>query len=93
MEAFALGCPVVASAVPGGAEQLGNAALLHSADDEHALADAVLSLRVAGVRNGLVAAGRRHAARARWGDYAKGIIASLDKFARIRRCWGATVPG
>jgi glycosyltransferase involved in cell wall biosynthesis len=93
MEAFALGCPVVASAVPGAAEQLGNAAILHSADDERALADAVLSLRVAGVRNGLVVAGRRHAARARWDDYAKGIIASLDKFARIRRCWGVTVPG
>jgi hypothetical protein len=40
-----------------------------------------------------VVAGRRHAARARWDDYAKGIIASLDKFARIRRCWGVTVPG
>ncbi|WP_407166049.1 glycosyltransferase family 4 protein [Bradyrhizobium sp. ORS 111] len=89
MEAFALGCPVVASAIPGASEQLGNAALLHPPTDEQALADAIISLRDAEVRNALVAAGRRHATRAHWDDYAKGIVASLDRFARIRRCWGA----
>jgi glycosyltransferase involved in cell wall biosynthesis len=89
MEAFALGCPVVASAIPGAAEQLGNAALFHPAADEHALANAILSLRSTALRKALVAAGRSHATAARWNDYARGIIASLDRFAGIRRCWGA----
>ena len=87
LEAFALGCPVVASDVPGAREQLGDAALLHPPADEHALADAVLSLRDAGVRERKIAAGRARSRCLTWEDHARGILASLDEFAAIRRAW------
>src|SRR5262249_4054909 len=44
LEAFALGCPVIASALPGTAEQLGDAALLFDPSDEDALASHIANL-------------------------------------------------
>lgn len=87
LEAFALGCPVVASDVPGAKEQLGDAALLYPPSDAEALANAILSLRDKQLRAKMIAAGRAAAAKTSWDDYARGIIASLDEFAPIRRAW------
>lgn len=87
LEAFALGCPVLASAVPGASEQLGDAALLFRPEDEGALADAILMLRDASLRGRMVEAGFRRALRWTWDDYARGVIESLDEFAQIRRAW------
>jgi len=87
LEAFGLGCPVVASDVPGAREQLGDAAILFPPTNEYALADAILSLRDAAARQRLVEAGRKVATSSSWEDYAKGIIESLDDFAALRRTW------
>jgi glycosyltransferase involved in cell wall biosynthesis len=87
LEAFGIGCPVVASDVPGAREQLGEAAMLFPPTDENALAEAILSLRNAETREKFITAGRIVAARYSWDDYAKGIIKSLDEFAAIRRVW------
>ena len=43
LEAFALGCPVIASRVPGTQEQLGDAALLFNPADPEELANAILA--------------------------------------------------
>jgi glycosyltransferase involved in cell wall biosynthesis len=88
LEAFALGCPVIAPAVSGAVEQLGDAALIFPPADEKTLADYIIKLRDENVRARLIEAGRRHIREsASWDDYAGGVIDSLDKFARIRRAW------
>jgi glycosyltransferase involved in cell wall biosynthesis len=87
LEAFALGCPVVASRVPGAEEQLGDAALLFDPEDEGSLAARVLELRDAGLRARQIDAGRTRARRGNWDEYAAGMIAGLDEFAHIRRAW------
>ena len=89
LEAFALGCPVVAAAAPGVREQLGEAALFFPPADEQSLADQLLSLRDPPTRARLIALGRERARACTWEDYARGMIASIDEFARIRRAWPA----
>ncbi len=88
LEAFALGCPVVASAVPGSEEQLGDAALLFAPHDEQELARHILTLRDANTRAQLISKGeKRTRGGSTWDDYASGLIKSLDDFASIRRAW------
>jgi glycosyltransferase involved in cell wall biosynthesis len=88
LEAFALGCPVVASAVPGSEEQLGDAALLFAPQDEQELARHILTLRDPDVRAQLTAKGRERTREGwTWEDYAGGLIKSLNDFASIRRVW------
>jgi glycosyltransferase involved in cell wall biosynthesis len=87
LEAFAIGCPVLASDVPGAREQLGDAAIFFSPADERTLAGAIMSLREPGLRERLVRAGHARAQMNTWDEYAKGIIDSLDEFAAVRRTW------
>jgi glycosyltransferase involved in cell wall biosynthesis len=87
VEAFALGCPVVASAVPGASEQLGDAALLFPPEDDSALADAILKLRDPDLRARMIEAGASRVRQWTWDDYARGVIESVDQFARVRRTW------
>lgn len=87
LEAFALGCPVVASDIPGAREQLGDAAILVPPTDERAWAKAILGLRDAATRDHMVAAGREAAARLTWDDYAEKMIGAVENFAAIRRTW------
>jgi glycosyltransferase involved in cell wall biosynthesis len=87
LEAFAIGCPVLASDVPGAREQLGDAAMFFSATDERGLADAILSLRDKETREHLIKAGRERAFVRTWEKYAWDIIESLNDFAAIRRTW------
>jgi glycosyltransferase involved in cell wall biosynthesis len=87
LEAFALGCPVLAADVPGAREQLGKAAIFFPPTDERRLADAILSLRSQDTRQRLVRAGHVRARVRSWDQYARDIIESLDEFAAIRRAW------
>jgi glycosyltransferase involved in cell wall biosynthesis len=88
LEAFALGCPVIASAVPGSDEQLGDAALLFAPHDEQDLARHILTLRDANTRAQLISKGdKRVRDGSSWDDYIGTLIKSLDEFALIRRAW------
>jgi len=88
LEAFALGCPVIAAAVSGSEYQLKDAALLFDPKDERALARLILQLHAdPALRNRLVAAGRQRAQSWRGDQYIEGLLALIDDFAAIRRCW------
>jgi glycosyltransferase involved in cell wall biosynthesis len=87
LEAFALGCPVVASDVPGASEQMGDAALLVSPTDPAAMAAAVRHLEDEGERGRRVELGRRRANELTAEGYVRGVLGFLDEFEHIRRCW------
>jgi glycosyltransferase involved in cell wall biosynthesis len=87
LEAFALGCPVVASDIPGAREQMGDAALLVPVVDARAAADAVRALEDQGERERLIAAGRDRAAALTAEGYVAGALGFIDRFAAVRRCW------
>jgi glycosyltransferase involved in cell wall biosynthesis len=87
LEAFALGCPVVAARVSS-AEQLGEAALIVDETDERAFAAALHDLRVnPDLRADLISKGRRRAAVFTAKDLAQAIFDMLDEFEPIRECW------
>jgi glycosyltransferase involved in cell wall biosynthesis len=88
LEAFALGCPVIASTVPGASEQLGDAALLVDPTDPGAMAQAMFQVCTqADLRQGLVDRGLARAQQWTPSDYARALVNSLDEFERIRACW------
>jgi glycosyltransferase involved in cell wall biosynthesis len=87
LEAFALGCPVVASDVPGAREQLGDAALLVSATDPAQVAEAVRRLEEPALRGELTELGRRRAEGRTPEAYVRGVLDFLDEFERVRRGW------
>ena len=88
LEAFSLGCPVIASNVSGAQEQLGDTALLVDPKDEQQIALAVkslyddLSLRQTLMKRGL---SRAHTFTGR--DYVKRVFSIIDDFKPIRQCW------
>jgi glycosyltransferase involved in cell wall biosynthesis len=89
LEAFALGCPVVASNVSGAEEQLGEAALLINAKDPKQIAFALKSLMYdSGLRQTLIQRGLARATQWTGQDYIQGVCSILDEFSEIRRCWG-----
>lgn len=93
LEAMALRCPVVTSNLPGFEEQLGNAALLVDPRDENEIAQAIkLLYENAEFRCALVQRGLEWTSRWSWLDYAKGVLAILDDFEPIRRCWSSAIP-
>lgn len=88
LEAFAVGCPVVAARVPGSEEQLGEAAILFDPSRERELADAVKRLMgspelVADLRD----AGSKRAREFTFDDFAHQGLRAIDRFGRIRRNW------
>ena len=87
LEAFALGCPVVAADVPGAREQMGNAALLVPATDAVGVADAVERLDDQELRTELCERGRRQAEERTGAGYVEGVLEFLEGFDRIRRSW------
>jgi glycosyltransferase involved in cell wall biosynthesis len=90
LEAFAIGCPVVASNVSGAEEQLGDAALLVNAKDPKQIALAIKSLvDDRNLRQMLIQRGLSRALQWTGQDYIEGICSILDEFASIRRCWGS----
>lgn len=90
LEAFALGCPVVAADVPGAREQLGDAALLADPRSPAAFAAAIASvLGDTAVAQGLRERGRVRALRTTGTVFAEAMLGALDGFAPIRAAWGA----
>lgn len=88
LEAFALGCPVVASAVAGSEEQLAGAAMLVSPHKPDEMADAIATLiNQEGLRDQLIAQGHQRARRFTGDDFVKGAIQVIDHFDSVRQCW------
>lgn len=88
LEAFALGCPVIASNIPGAEEQLGDAALRVDCTDPQRLAEAIESLhRNPRLRQDLIERGLVRA-RSWTGDhYVHGIFKLIDGLVPLLRCW------
>ncbi len=88
LEAFSLGCPVVASAVPGATEQLGDAALLVNPANPREIAEAVHKLSSdAKLRGALVERGHKRARLFQGDDFVNAVLEILDEFESVRRCW------
>lgn len=91
LEAFALGCPVIASNVSGAQEQLGDAAVLVDPKDEKQIADAIMLLRDDPVlRDTLVSRGMARASKWTAEDFVKSVFSIIDEFEHVRRCWNKT---
>lgn len=91
LEAFAMGCPVVASRIPGAEEQLGEAALLADPASPHDIAARIEELRMdAALRKRLVEAGRARALRWTAADYVSGVMGIIDRLEPVLRCWRPT---
>jgi glycosyltransferase involved in cell wall biosynthesis len=88
LEAFALGCPVVAADVPGAKEQLGDAALLVDPRIPAELARAVdRIINSPSLRTTLVEKGCARAHGWTGKEYVRGVFSLLDEFEAIRACW------
>jgi glycosyltransferase involved in cell wall biosynthesis len=88
LEAFACGCPVAAARVSGATEQLADAAFLFDPANPTEMAQAIRSIwSDEGLRRTLVARGRQRASRFTGDDFAGGVLAILDEFEQVRRCW------
>jgi glycosyltransferase involved in cell wall biosynthesis len=88
LEAFALGCPVVASEVSGAREQLEDAVLYVDPTSPEQIAGAVMRLaREEGLRETLTEAGRRIAGARTPEGFVGKALAFLDQFEAVRRCW------
>ncbi len=88
LEAFALGCPVIASNVAGATEQLGDAAILVNPKRPDEIARALKLLHDnPDLRAQLVQRGQARAAQWTGHDFVRGVFAILDEFQAIRRCW------
>lgn len=91
LEAFALGCPVIASNVPGACDQLGDAAFLVDMRNEEDIAIAVKTLfDNKKVREEMIARGRKRALRWTATDYVKSINDIFNEFSKYRRCWSSS---
>jgi len=89
LEAFAAGCPVVASHVQGAEEQLGDAAILFNPASPAEIAEAIA--RVVddpAKRSELIARGRRRVANLTPENYVRKVFEVLDEIEPLRRCWG-----
>jgi glycosyltransferase involved in cell wall biosynthesis len=88
LEAFALGCPVIASNVSGAQEQLGNAALLVNPKEPEEIASAIKRLyEDAVLRDTLIHRGKERATKWNGRDYVKAVLSIIDEFNPIIRCW------
>jgi glycosyltransferase involved in cell wall biosynthesis len=91
LEAFGLGCPVIAADVTGAREVLGEAALFFDPRDERELAAAIRRvLSDTELRTKLVERGRARASEQTAAGYVAAVIALLDSFEAYRRCWSPT---
>jgi glycosyltransferase involved in cell wall biosynthesis len=88
LEAFALGCPVIASDVSGAREQLGDAVLFVDPTSPEQIAEAVMQLaNENGLREKLIDAGKKIAQARTPQGFVRGALAFLDRFEAVRRCW------
>ncbi len=90
LEAFALGCPVIASRVPGSSEQFADAALLIDPSDQAAIADAIDQvLNDQLLRQGLIERGRARALRSTPATFVEGALRAIHEFDAVRRNWAS----
>jgi glycosyltransferase involved in cell wall biosynthesis len=88
LEAFALGCPVIASSVSGAQEQLGENVMHVDPSDPESIAQAILDLHAdPELRSRLMVAGIKRASKWTSSHYIKGMFGLFDEFARVRRNW------
>ena len=88
LEAFALGCPVIAARLPGAEEQLGDAAVRVDPKNPEEIAHAIYLLYSdKQLRNQLIQKGFHRAVEWKGKDYIQAIFSLLDEFEYIRRCW------
>lgn len=88
LEAFGLGCPVIAARVPGAEEQLADAAVLVEPTDASAVAAALQRMFTEPQwRVDLIERGRVRARRFTPADFAMGLVEIFDHLSRYRRCW------
>lgn len=90
LEAFALGCPVIASNVSGAKEQLGKAALLFDPKDPEEMARLIKELHDSPARREeMIRLGRERALSWTAVDYVERIFRIIDDFEPVRRCWSS----
>ena len=90
LEAFALGCPVIASAIDGALEQYGDAAMLCDPVDAASFARAAATiLGDPSYRMELIKRAKARAAQWTRRDAARSLIAILDEFSHVRDNWGS----
>jgi glycosyltransferase involved in cell wall biosynthesis len=88
LEAFSVGCPVIAANVSGADEQLGNAALLVDPSSADEIAAAISSLAESSqLRESLIIRGRDKAKQTTALDYVKQVVRAIDTFEPTRRAW------
>ena len=90
LEAFALGCPVIAADVPGAEEQLGGAALLFNPSDPTDIAAKIIALSEnPDYRTRLINEGTKMTKDHTAEGYIATVCTLLDGFEFIRHCWGS----
>lgn len=88
LEAFALGVPVIASAVEGAHEQLGTAAIIVNSTNPAEIGQAIWDIHSnKELRANLVEAGLKRARAWTSDDYIKRMFGLFDEFSSIRRNW------
>ena len=88
LEAFALGCPVIASKIPGYQDQLGDAVMAVNPKDPGEIASAILTLdRDPLIRDKLISKGHKQVSEFSEFDYIQKLMSILDDFEPYRRCW------
>ncbi|MCX7953798.1 MAG: glycosyltransferase family 4 protein [Bacteroidales bacterium] len=88
LEAFALGCPVIAADIPGAREQLKDTALLVNPSKPYEIALAIKKLLESPqLRETLIQKGKNHALKWTADDFVKGVFEIFDEFVPYRRCW------
>lgn len=93
LEAFALGCPVVAADLPGAREQLGRAPLyFNPADSQEIAAKIAEVLDNKDARRRAIEEGVKIARQRTPNAYVSAVCALLDKFEPITRCWSHRPP-
>ena len=89
LEAFALGCPVIASSVSGSEEQLAGTALLVAPENYEEIAIAINQLdKHPDLRNELIKKGLEKSAKWTGKEFILGLFGAFDEFENFRKCWG-----
>ena len=88
IEAMSQECPVIASAVPGALEQLGDAAILIEPGNELQMVDAVKRIRTnEKLRSTLVSKGIKLVDTLKSSGYAQEVTKQINDLERYVRCW------
>lgn len=88
MEAFGLGCPVIASSVIGAEEQLDNHALLFDPFDVEDLLEKILQIKEdEALRNDLIQRGLKKARSWTSDDYAKLLLSLVERYRPYHNCF------